>query len=67
MLDGLMFDNSTFPPFLVGFVSSKASARPHVSDVFGMHEVVKLSVFEFIRCIFTKNWMVLCELQQDWF
>ena len=60
-LDGLVFDNSFFSPFLVtvGFVRAKVSVLPHISDDVVMHEVVKWGVFEFIghRCM--KNWMVL--------
>ena len=48
MLDGIMFDNSLFWPFVYGFVRSKASVRPNIFDVVLLHEVVKGGVFEFI-------------------
>ena len=32
-----------------------------------MHVVFKGDLFEIIGCRYTKNWMVLCELHQEWF
>ena len=68
MLDGIIFDNSFFYPFAVtvGCVRAKASVRPHISDYIIMNVVVKRETLEFIGCIHTKNWMVLCELHQNW-
>ena len=62
-----MFDNFFFNPFTVRFFRFNASVFTRISDVFVMHEVVKGHVFEFIGRGQTKNWMVLCELHQDWF
>ena len=61
-LDGLMFDNSLFYPFVVtfGFLISKALVRPHIFYDVVMHEVVKGEVFKFTGRIGTNNWMVLC-------
>ena len=66
-LDGLIFDHSTFSPFVVEFLRAKASVRPHISDVVLMHELVKGNVFEFIGRKLMKKWKVLCESHQDWF
>ena len=66
-LDGIMFDHSIFSPFVVGFVRAEAFFRPHISDMVVMHVLVKGEIFDFIRCRCAKNWMVLCELHQDWF
>ena len=38
-LDGIMFDNLIFSPFVVVFVRAKASIRPHILDVFVMQEL----------------------------
>ena len=48
-------------------MTAKASVRPCISYVAVMHVVVKGEIFYFIGRIHTKNWMVLCELHQDWF
>ena len=62
-LDGLMFYNSLFFPYVVmaGVMMNKASVCPCISDVVAMHAVVKGDVFYFIERRCTKNWMVLCE------
>ena len=56
-LDGLIFDNSFFNPFVisVGFVSSEAFFLLQILDDVEMHEVVKLGLFEFIGHIITKK------------
>ena len=65
-LDSLMFDHFIFSPFLfiVGFVRSKASVFPRVSDDGVMYLSVKGGIFEVLVCGHTKNWVVLCELNQ---
>ena len=62
-----MFDNSLFYAFAVtvAFLRAKAPVSPHILDVVIMIVVVKGDVFEFIGHRNTKNWMVLCELNQD--
>ena len=50
-----------------GLVRDKAYVPLHTSIFFIIHVVVKGGIFDFIGCIRTKNWMVLCELQQGWF
>ena len=52
---------------MFGCVGAKVSVRPHILDYIVMHEVVKGGVFEFIGLGRKKNWIVLCELRQDWF
>ena len=56
-LDGLMFDNLFFYPFvvIVLFVKAKASICPQIFDDIVKHEVVKGDVFEFIGKRLTKN------------
>ena len=60
MLDGLMFDNSLFSPFLDVFLRAKASVRPRIFDLVVMYELVKGDAFGFIVKRRTKDFMVLC-------
>ena len=64
-----MYDHLLFYIFavMVGFVRAKASICPCIFDDVVIHEVVKGGVFELIGRGRMKNWMVLCELHQDWF
>ena len=68
-LDGLMFDHLIFLPFyfMVICVRAKASVCPHISYDVAMNEVVKGGISEFIGLGHMKNWIMLCELRQDWF
>ena len=68
-LDRLMFHNFSLYPFVVtvGFVRDQASVPPHMTDAAVMHVVFKGYIFAFIGCGRTKNWVVLCELRQNWF
>ena len=52
---------------MVGCVRAEASVIPLILDDVVMHVVVKGGVFEFIGLGRKKNWIVLCELRQDWF
>ena len=63
-LDGIMFDNFFFSPFLEVIVRVKAYVLPQIFDVVLMHVVVKGGVFQFIGCRHMNNWMALCELHQ---
>ena len=69
MLYGLRFDHFFFPPFTstVVFVMAKESIHPRTSDDVTMHVLVKGDAFEFIGRGRTNNWIMLCELHQDWF
>ena len=57
-LDGIMFDNLFFYPFVVVFMRAKVSICPHISDVVVTNEVVKGDVFEFRGRRHTKNRMM---------
>ena len=63
-LDGLMFDDLLFSPFVYGILRAKPSIRPHIFYVVVMGVVVKGGVFEFIGNRLTNNWMVLFESHQ---
>ena len=63
----LVFENLFLSPFVDGIVRAFASVRPFIFDVVIMSVVVKGGVFEVIGHGITKNWVVLCELHQDWF
>ena len=47
---GIMFDHFSFAPFvvMVGYVRSKESVIPHISDNVLIHVVVKGELFELI-------------------
>ena len=68
-LDGLMFDNLLFYPFVVTvkFVRAKDSVLPCIFDDVVIHEVVKGDVFEFVGLGHKRNWILLCDSQYDWF
>ena len=66
-LDGLMFENLIFPPFLDRIMRALASVRPSIFDVVIMSVVVKGDLLELICRGRTNNLMVLCQLHQDWF
>ena len=63
-LNGIIFDNSLFSPFVVGFVRSKASILTQIFYVVVINEVVKGGVIDLIGRRHTKNWMILCESHQ---
>ena len=66
-LDGLMFDTFALLPICGRNCEVKAYVCPRIFDVVIMRVVFKGGVFEFIGRKRTKNLMMLCELQQDWF
>ena len=68
-LYGLMFDYLLFSHFLVTFGFSRANSPvlPRIFDDIIMHEVFKGDVFYFVGIGHTKNYIVLCELRQDWY
>ena len=67
ILDGLMFDNSFFSPFVDVFLRGKVSVRPRIFDLVVMHELFKGDAFGFIGKRRTKDCMVLCGSHKYWF
>ena len=68
-LDKLMYNNLLFSSLVVifGFVRDKMSFCPSKFEYVVVHEVVKGDLFEFLGLGCTNNWILLCELHQDWF
>ena len=68
-LDMIMFYHVIFPPFLVmvGCVRAKVSIFLHILNEVVMYLLNKGDVFECIGIGRKNNWILLCELHQDWF
>ena len=66
-LDGIIFDNMNFSPFVVTFecVRSKTPVYPRVLCHIVIHIVAKGEIFESIVLEGTKNSILLCESLQD--
>ena len=64
-----MLDRADVPLWevTVRCVRGKVSVRPRVSDDVIIHNVVEGDVLEFIGRGGTMNWILCCELLQDWF
>ena len=67
--DGLKFDHVKFISDEVTFVRvmSKVSVLPCIYDGIVMHVIAKVGVFDFVWLGRTSNWIIICELREDWF